>query len=151
MRLSSKSLPKKCFIKIFSKSGCPKKLKKGHLIIKSRLLDIGSRACDIRKYFHRSAFCNSWSCCRGDLLRSVPCVTVWHKKIKSKTLWTGEKSIKVHLVYVPMNIKNIRGHLPDLSYKDTEVVYYGVCHTVTFSWKQSQKPLPGHKNIQISK
>ena len=50
-----------------------------------------------------------------------------------------------------MNIKNIRGHLPDLSYKDTEVVYYGICHTVTLSWKQSQKPLPGHKNIQISK
>ena len=51
-----------------------------------------------------------------------------------------------------MNIKNIRGHLPDLSYKDTEAVYYGVCHTVTFSWKQSQKPLPGHKkhtNIKI--
>ena len=50
-----------------------------------------------------------------------------------------------------MNIKNIRGHLPDLSYKDTEVLYFLVCHTVTFSWKQSQNPLPGHKNIQISK
>ena len=44
-----------------------------------------------------------------------------------------------------MNIKNIRGHLPDLSYKDTESVYYVVCHTVTLSWKPSQKPLPGHK------
>ena len=50
-----------------------------------------------------------------------------------------------------MNIKNIRGHLPDLSYKDTESVYYVVCHTVTLSWKPSQKTLPGHKkNIQIS-
>ena len=44
-----------------------------------------------------------------------------------------------------MNIKNIRGHLPDLSYKDTESVYYVVCHTVTLSWKPSQKTLPGHK------
>ena len=76
---------------------------------------------------------------RGDLLRSVPCVTVWHKKIKIYTLSAGEKSIQIHLVYVPMIMKNIRGHLPELSCEDTEVVYNVVCHTVTFFEKRPKK------------
>ena len=68
----------------------------------------------------------------GDLLRSVPCVTVWHWKIKSKILCAREKMIKVHLVYVPRMMKNIMGHLPDLWYNYKTLLKYFGCHTVTF-------------------
>ena len=82
---------------------------------------------------------------RGDLLRSVPCVTVWHWKIKSKILWTREKMIKVHLVYVPRMMKNIMGHLPDLWYNYKTLLKYFGCHTVTFDrsdiTKSSLKPI----------
>ena len=83
--------------------------------------------------------------CWGDLLRSVPCVTVWHWKIKSKILWTREKMIKVHLVYVPRMMKNIMGHLPDLWYNYKTLLKYFGCHTVTFDrsdiTKSSLKPI----------
>ena len=59
----------------------------------------------------------------GDFLRSVPCVTVWHQKIKFYSVSARKKSIKTHLVYVPMITKNCRGHLPDLSYLDTRIVH----------------------------
>ena len=59
----------------------------------------------------------------GDLLRSVPCVTVWHQKIRFYTVSAREKSLKTYIVYVPMITKNYRGHLPGLSYLETEVVY----------------------------
>ena len=59
----------------------------------------------------------------GDFLRSVPCVTVWHQKIKFYTVSAGEKSLKTYLVYVPMITKNCRGHLPDRSYLDTRIVH----------------------------
>ena len=67
----------------------------------------------------------------GDLLRSVPCVTVWHRKIISWILWAGEKSIKVWFPYVPRIIKNIGGHLPDLAWTDEKLLHFWVCHTVT--------------------
>ena len=62
---------------------------------------------------------NHW----GDFLRSVPCVTVWHQKIRFYTVSAREKSLKTYIVYVPMITKNCRGHLPGLSYLETEVVY----------------------------
>ena len=51
-----------------------------------------------------------------------------------------------------MNIKNIRGHLPDLSYKDTEVVYYGIMsHSdVVLETIPKTPPWPQkHTNIKI--
>ena len=51
---------------------------------------------------------------RGDFLRSVPCVTVWHWNIKSEILWAREKMMKVQLVYVPRMMKKHSGHLPGL-------------------------------------
>ena len=72
---------------------------------------------------------------RGDLLRFVPCVTVWHQKIKINILWAREKMKKVHLVYVSRMTKNYVGHLPDLWYLyETHLKYLG-CHTVTWNLK----------------
>ena len=76
-------------------------------------------------------FCITISSIRGDLLRSVPCVTVWHEKIISWILWAGEKPIKVWFLYVPRIIKNIGGHLPDLVWTDEKLLHFWVCHTVT--------------------
>ena len=67
----------------------------------------------------------------GYLLRSVPCVTVWHWKIKSKILWAREKRIKFHQVYVPRMMKNIRGHLPGLLMNFGDFLKQRLCHTVT--------------------
>ena len=75
----------------------------------------------------------------GDLLRSVPCVTVWHQKIISQILWVRKNSIKVHLLYVPLITKNILGHLPDLTCKDRNFLYFLTCHTVTFHFLKTSK------------
>ena len=70
----------------------------------------------------------------GDLLRSVPCVTVWHQKIISWIPCARENSIKVYFLYVPRIIKNIRGHLPDLIRKNEKFWHFLVCHTVTLTF-----------------
>ena len=82
----------------------------------------------------------------GDFLRSVPCVTVWHQKIKFYTVSAGEKSLKTYLVYVPMITKNCRGHLPDRSYLDT-----GIVHVTQWRfWENISKKHFLDKKIHIS-
>ena len=82
----------------------------------------------------------------GDILRSVPCVTVWHQKIKFYTVSAGEKSLKTYLVYVPMITKNCRGHLPDRSYLDTRIVHV----TQWRFWENISKNISWTKKIHIS-
>ena len=82
----------------------------------------------------------------GDFLRSVPCVTVWHQKIKFYTVSAGEKSLKTYLVYVPMITKNCRGHLPDRSYLDTRIVHV----TQWRFWENISKKHFLDKKIHIS-
>ena len=77
---------------------------------------------------------NKWKGQWGDLLRSVPCITVWHQRNKSQILWAREKSIRIHISYWPLIIKIILGHLPDLIWKDRKCLHFLVCHTVTFSF-----------------
>ena len=75
-----------------------------------------------------------WLFYRGDLLRSVPCVTVWHQNIISWIPCARENSIKVYFLYVPRIIKNIRGHLPDLLRNNEKFWHFLVCHTVTLAF-----------------
>ncbi len=90
-------------------------------------------------------YLNLWSR-RGDFLRSVPCVTVWHQKIKFYTVSAGEKSLKTYLVYVPMITKTV-GATSQTVHTWTP----GLCmsHSDVFG-KTSQKNISWTKKIHIS-
>ena len=103
-----------------------------------------SRECErnaIDLWYHLMTLLQlSW----GDLLRSVPCVTVWHQKIISWIPCAREKSIKVYFLYVPRIIKNIRGHLPDLIRKDEKffIFWYVTLWHWLFKITSEGKKLP---------
>ena len=96
---------------------------------------------------------------RGDLLRSVPFVTVWHWRIKMLNFAAQANSLRIHLGGVPTTTKNILGNLPDLSYlwkkfsKNKHVTFFLKKYRFSFIWQSISSPnhiiISRHRHFNI--
>ena len=68
---------------------------------------------------------------RGDLLRSVPCVTVWRWKINFPPTFYLKMIAPLHICPTPIP-NNIWGRLPDFKEGHGCLFNLWLCHTMTF-------------------
>ena len=69
---------------------------------------------------------------RGDLLKSVPCVSAWHKKKYSQIFILSQNLLYNLQGTCQLYKKNIRANLPDLHASNTTGGHFRGCHALTF-------------------
>ena len=84
---------------------------------------------------------------RGDFLRNLPFVTVWHWKIKFQMLWDRAKNDFTYSSTYPKDNKNIIGPPPRSLMNQHFSLNFQVCHTVTLDKKWFEKLLKSGKFV----